>query len=87
MPLDNRGPSKEQLPVWERRQPGNAEQFLAVARPRSGITTLIRVRPATQNLPEALTPTPCSCSIGLCRVARLLAVGSRAEGGKRKIGI
>jgi hypothetical protein len=44
LPLANRGPSKEQLPRWERGQPSNAEQFLAVARPRGGITTLIRVR-------------------------------------------
>jgi hypothetical protein len=43
LPLDNRGPSKEQLPMWERRPSGNLGKFLAIARPRSGVTTLIRV--------------------------------------------
>jgi hypothetical protein len=43
--LDKRRPSKEQLPMWERRPSGNLGKFLAVARPRSGINTLIRVRP------------------------------------------
>src|SRR6266545_928621 len=42
--LDNRGPSKEQLLMWERRPSRNVGKFLAVARPRSAINTLIRVR-------------------------------------------
>ena len=33
-------PSKELLPGRERRQPGNTEQFLPVARLRSGVTSL-----------------------------------------------
>jgi hypothetical protein len=35
-------PSKELLPMWERRPSGNLGKFLAVLRPRSGINTLIR---------------------------------------------
>jgi hypothetical protein len=45
--LDKGRPSKEQLPMWERRPSGNLGKFLAVARPRSGINTLIRVRRAS----------------------------------------
>jgi hypothetical protein len=44
LPLDKWGPSKEQLLMWERRPSRNLGKFLAVARPRSGINTLIRVR-------------------------------------------
>jgi hypothetical protein len=45
---DNRGPSKEQLLMWERRPSRNLGKFLAVARPRSGINTLMmRVRPVS----------------------------------------
>jgi hypothetical protein len=29
--------------MWERRPSGNLGKFLAIARPRSGVTTLIRV--------------------------------------------
>jgi hypothetical protein len=42
--LDHGGPSKEQLPMWERRPSRNLGKFLAIARPRSGINMLIRVR-------------------------------------------
>jgi two-component system, NtrC family, nitrogen regulation response regulator GlnG len=41
--LDTQGPAQERLPLWERGQSGSTEQFLAVARPHSGITTLISV--------------------------------------------
>jgi hypothetical protein len=41
--LDTQGTSQEQLPIWERGQSGTTEQFRAVARPHSGITTLISV--------------------------------------------
>jgi len=35
-------PSKELLPGWDRRQPGNTEQFLPVARRRSRVTSLTK---------------------------------------------
>jgi hypothetical protein len=41
--LENRGgPSKERIPKRALRHPRNAEPFLSVAWPRSGINTLIR---------------------------------------------
>jgi hypothetical protein len=48
--------------MWEQGPPENLGQFLAVARPHSGLTTLIRVRcgggHGHGSLPPALRPWP-----------------------------